>query len=68
MGVSAFGTGYVGLVSSICLVEVDNDVTCTEWQQIRVPNLFEMATQVPGNRLRLSKLWWKFPRFLKNDA
>ena len=33
MKVTVFGTGYVGLVTGVCLAEVGNDVLCIDVNQ-----------------------------------
>ncbi len=39
MKVTIFGTGYVGLVTGICLAEVGNDVVCIDVDQNKIDNL-----------------------------
>ncbi len=39
MKVTVFGSGYVGLVTGICLAEVGNDVVCVDIDQNKIDNL-----------------------------
>ena len=39
MKVTVFGTGYVGLVTGVCLAEVGNDVLCIDVNQQKIDNL-----------------------------
>ena len=39
MKVTVFGTGYVGLVTGVCLAEVGNDVLCIDVDQQKIDNL-----------------------------
>ncbi len=39
MKVTIFGTGYVGLVTGVCLAEVGNDVVCIDVDQQKIDNL-----------------------------
>lgn len=39
MKVTIFGTGYVGLVTGVCLAEVGNDVLCIDVDQAKIDNL-----------------------------
>lgn len=39
MKVTVFGSGYVGLVTGICLAEVGNDVVCIDVDQNKIDNL-----------------------------
>lgn len=39
MKVTVFGSGYVGLVTGVCLAEVGNDVVCVDVDQKKIENL-----------------------------
>ncbi len=39
MKVTVFGSGYVGLVTGVCLAEVGNDVVCVDVDQNKIDNL-----------------------------
>lgn len=39
MKVTVFGSGYVGLVTGVCLAEVGNDVVCIDVDQHKIDNL-----------------------------
>lgn len=39
MKVTIFGSGYVGLVTGVCLAEVGNDVVCVDIDQAKIDNL-----------------------------
>jgi UDPglucose 6-dehydrogenase len=39
MKVTVFGSGYVGLVTGVCLAEVGNDVVCIDVDAIKIANL-----------------------------
>ena len=39
MNVTVFGSGYVGLVTGVCLAEVGNDVVCIDVDQQKIDNL-----------------------------
>lgn len=39
MKVTVFGSGYVGLVTGVCLAEVGNDVVCIDVDQRKIDNL-----------------------------
>lgn len=39
MKVTVFGSGYVGLVTGVCLAEVGNDVVCIDIDQAKIENL-----------------------------
>ncbi len=39
MKVTIFGSGYVGLVTGVCLAEVGNDVVCIDIDQGKIENL-----------------------------
>jgi UDPglucose 6-dehydrogenase len=39
MKVTIFGSGYVGLVTGVCLAEVGNDVVCIDVDQTKIDNL-----------------------------
>jgi len=39
MNVTLFGSGYVGLVTGVCLAEVGNDVVCIDVDQRKIENL-----------------------------
>ena len=39
MKVTVFGTGYVGLVTGVCLAEVGNDVLCIDVNQKKIDDL-----------------------------
>ncbi|TAL44440.1 MAG: UDP-glucose/GDP-mannose dehydrogenase family protein [Methylovulum sp.] len=39
MKVTVFGSGYVGLVTGVCLAEVGNDVVCIDVDQLKIDNL-----------------------------
>jgi UDPglucose 6-dehydrogenase len=39
MKVTIFGSGYVGLVTGVCLAEVGNDVVCIDIDQAKIDNL-----------------------------
>ncbi|NOR69340.1 MAG: nucleotide sugar dehydrogenase [Methylomarinum sp.] len=39
MKVTVFGSGYVGLVTGVCLAEVGNDVVCIDIDQAKIDNL-----------------------------
>jgi UDPglucose 6-dehydrogenase len=39
MRVTVFGSGYVGLVTGVCLAEVGNDVLCIDVDQLKIDNL-----------------------------
>lgn len=39
MKVTVFGSGYVGLVTGVCLAEVGNDVVCIDVDHIKIDNL-----------------------------
>ncbi len=39
MRVTVFGSGYVGLVTGVCLAEVGNDVLCIDVDEIKIANL-----------------------------
>ena len=39
MKVTVFGSGYVGLVTGVCLAEVGNDVVCIDVDQQKINNL-----------------------------
>jgi UDPglucose 6-dehydrogenase len=39
MKVTVFGSGYVGLVTGVCLAEVGNDVVCIDVDSIKIDNL-----------------------------
>ena len=39
MKVTVFGSGYVGLVTGVCLAEVGNDVVCIDVDQNKIDNL-----------------------------
>jgi UDPglucose 6-dehydrogenase len=39
MKVTVFGSGYVGLVTGVCLAEVGNDVLCVDIDQEKIDNL-----------------------------
>lgn len=39
MKVTVFGSGYVGLVTGVCLAEVGNDVVCIDIDQNKIDNL-----------------------------
>jgi UDPglucose 6-dehydrogenase len=39
MKVTVFGSGYVGLVTGVCLAEVGNDVVCIDVDQKKIDNL-----------------------------
>ena len=39
MKVTVFGSGYVGLVTGVCLAEVGNDVICVDVDQNKIDNL-----------------------------
>ncbi|MDO9105502.1 MAG: UDP-glucose/GDP-mannose dehydrogenase family protein [Methylovulum sp.] len=39
MKVTVFGSGYVGLVTGVCLAEVGNDVVCIDVDQDKIDNL-----------------------------
>jgi len=39
MKVTVFGSGYVGLVTGVCLAEVGNDVVCIDVDQAKIDNL-----------------------------
>jgi UDPglucose 6-dehydrogenase len=39
MKVTVFGSGYVGLVTGVCLAEVGNDVVCIDIDQQKIDNL-----------------------------
>jgi len=39
MKVTVFGSGYVGLVTGVCLAEVGNDVVCVDIDQEKIDNL-----------------------------
>ncbi len=39
MKVTVFGSGYVGLVTGVCLAEVGNDVVCVDIDQQKIDNL-----------------------------
>ena len=39
MKVTVFGSGYVGLVTGVCLAEVGNDVVCIDVDQQKIDNL-----------------------------
>ncbi|MDP2365484.1 MAG: UDP-glucose/GDP-mannose dehydrogenase family protein, partial [Ignavibacteria bacterium] len=39
MRVTVFGSGYVGLVTGVCLAEVGNDVVCIDVDQLKIDNL-----------------------------
>ncbi len=39
MKVTIFGSGYVGLVTGVCLAEVGNDVICVDIDQAKIENL-----------------------------
>ena len=39
MKLTVFGSGYVGLVTGVCLAEVGNDVICIDVDQIKIDNL-----------------------------
>ena len=41
MKVTVFGTGYVGLVTGVCLAEVGNDVLCIDIDQNKIDNLLK---------------------------
>ena len=41
MKVTVFGTGYVGLVTGVCLAEVGNDVLCIDIDQNKIDNLIK---------------------------
>jgi UDPglucose 6-dehydrogenase len=41
MKVTVFGTGYVGLVTGVCLAEVGNDVLCIDVDQYKINNLLK---------------------------
>lgn len=63
MKISVVGTGYVGLVSGVCLAEVGHDVTCVDIDPAKVavindgrspiwePGLDELLTRHRGTRL-----------------
>jgi len=39
MKITVFGSGYVGLVTGVCLAEVGNEVFCVDVDQIKIDNL-----------------------------
>ena len=39
MKVTIFGSGYVGLVTGVCLAEVGNDVLCVDVDAVKIANL-----------------------------
>src|SRR5450755_916702 len=39
MRVTLFGTGYVGLVTGVCLAEVGNDVVCVDIDEAKIEGL-----------------------------
>jgi UDPglucose 6-dehydrogenase len=39
MKLTVFGSGYVGLVTGVCLAEVGNDVVCIDVDQVKIDNL-----------------------------
>ena len=39
MKITIFGSGYVGLVTGVCLAEVGNDVVCIDVDHIKIDNL-----------------------------
>jgi UDPglucose 6-dehydrogenase len=39
MKLTVFGSGYVGLVTGVCLAEVGNDVICIDVDQVKIDNL-----------------------------
>ena len=39
MKITVFGSGYVGLVTGVCLAEVGNDVVCIDVDQQKIDNL-----------------------------
>ncbi|MDD2658229.1 MAG: UDP-glucose/GDP-mannose dehydrogenase family protein [Methylococcales bacterium] len=41
MKVTVFGSGYVGLVTGVCLAEVGNDVLCIDVDQQKIDNLIK---------------------------
>ncbi len=41
MKVTVFGSGYVGLVTGVCLAEVGNDVLCVDVDQHKIDNLVQ---------------------------
>jgi UDPglucose 6-dehydrogenase len=41
MKVTVFGTGYVGLVTGVCLAEVGNDVLCIDVDQYKINKLLK---------------------------
>ena len=41
MKITVFGSGYVGLVTGVCLAEVGNDVICVDVDQQKIDNLIK---------------------------
>ena len=39
MKVTVFGSGYVGLVTGVCLAEVGNDVLCIDVDEKKIADL-----------------------------
>lgn len=57
MRVTIFGTGYVGLVSGVCLAELGNDVVCVDIDPDKIERLNQGETPIyePGLQALLSK-------------
>ncbi len=50
MQVTVFGSGYVGLVTGVCLAEIGNKVICVDVDEQKIDNLIEgnMPIYEPG--------------------
>jgi UDPglucose 6-dehydrogenase len=52
MKVSVVGTGYVGLVSGICLAEKGHDVVCVDLDQVKIDRINQGDTPIYENGLQ----------------
>ena len=57
MNITVFGSGYVGLVTSCCLADAGNRVTCVDTDQIKINNLSKGQSTIfePGLERILQK-------------
>ena len=72
MKVTVFGTGYVGLVTGVCMAEVGNDVLCIDVNQKKIDDLnkgiipiyeYGLETLLKENQQAVSAYFYNFACF-----